>query len=75
MGDAELECALLDADTDALDHGVLLVLVGMIAGLEACAEKLAEGLPESSPEGAQEGFPLAPFFYAVFPYGTRSVWA
>ena len=50
-----LEGALLDADADALDHGVIFVFVGVVARLEACAEELAEGLPESRPEGAQEG--------------------
>ena len=46
---------MLDADADALDNGVLLVLVGMVALLEAGAEEFAEGLPETCPEGAQEG--------------------
>ena len=49
-----LEGALLYADADALDHGVLLVLVGMVALLEAGAEEFAEGLPKTSPEGTQE---------------------
>ena len=50
-----LQGTLLDADADALDHGVLLVLVGVVAGLEAGAEEFAEGLPESGPKCAQEG--------------------
>ncbi len=51
-----LQGALLDADADAFDHGVVLVLVGMVARLETRAEEFAEGLPESRPEGAEEGF-------------------
>ena len=50
-----LQGALLDTDADALNHGILLVLVGMVARLEASAEKLAEGLPEAGPERAQKG--------------------
>ena len=50
-----LQRALLDADADALDHGVLLVLVRMVAGLETGAEEFAEGLPETCSESAQEG--------------------
>ena len=50
-----LQGTLLDADTDALNHRVLLVLVGVVAGLEAGAKEFAEGLPESSPKCAQEG--------------------
>ena len=46
---------MLDADADALDHGVLLVLVRMVAGLETGAEEFAEGLPETCSESAQEG--------------------
>ena len=50
-----LKGTLLDADADAFDHGVLLVLVGMVALLETGTKEFAEGLPEAGPEGAQEG--------------------
>ena len=50
-----LQRSLLDADADALDHGVLLVFGGVIACLEAGTEEFAEGLPESGSECSQEG--------------------
>ena len=50
-----LQGALLDADADAFDHRILLVLVGVVALLEAGPEEFAEGLPEACPESAQEG--------------------
>ena len=46
---------MLDAHTDAFDHGILLVLVGVVACLETGTEEFAEGLPESGSEGSQEG--------------------
>ena len=55
MPQTSLKGALLDADTDALYHGVLLVLVGVVAGFKAGPEEFAEGLPESCPKSAQEG--------------------
>ena len=49
-----LDSTLLDAHTDALNHCVGLVLVGMIALLEAYTEELAERLPESCAKRPQE---------------------
>ena len=47
---------MLYADADALDHGVLLVLVGVVTRLETGTEELTERLPEAGSECAQEGF-------------------
>jgi hypothetical protein len=47
-----LESTLLDADTDALNHGVLFVFAGMVTRLEAGTKEFTEGLPETGPEFA-----------------------
>ena len=50
-----LQRALLDAGADALYHGVVLVLGGVVSLLEAYAKEATEGLPEAGAERAQEG--------------------
>ena len=48
------EGTLLYKSGDPLNHGVFLVLVGIVASLHVHAEEAAERLPEAGPEGSEE---------------------
>ena len=53
-GDMCLQCALLDANADALNHGIGLVVLGAIRIFHIHAKEPAEGLPEARAERAEE---------------------
>lgn len=49
-----LEGALLNEMGDTVDGGILLVFVGMEAGLHVHSEEFSEGLPEAGSETAEK---------------------
>ena len=49
-----LQGALLDANADALNHGIGLVVLGAIRIFHVHAKEPAEGLPEARAERAEE---------------------